>query len=63
LGPSFHFPDDLGPDSLDAVEIVMACEEAFDDEIPHEEMRRNGKFRKRQELINLRKHKKGGDSN
>ncbi len=29
--------DDLGADSLDAVEIVMAVEEEFDIEIPDEE--------------------------
>ena len=29
--------DDLGADSLDVVELVMALEEAFDLEIPHEE--------------------------
>jgi acyl carrier protein len=29
--------DDLGADSLDTVELVMAFEEAFDIEIPDEE--------------------------
>jgi acyl carrier protein len=29
--------DDLGADSLDVVELVMALEEAFDTEIPDEE--------------------------
>lgn len=31
------FVDDLGADSLDTVELVMALEEAFDIEIPDEE--------------------------
>ncbi len=32
--PSASFVDDLGADSLDNVELVMALEEAFDIEIP-----------------------------
>ena len=32
-----HFVDDLGADSLDTVELVMALEEEFDTEIPDEE--------------------------
>lgn len=32
-----HFIDDLGADSLDTVELVMAFEEKFDMEIPDEE--------------------------
>lgn len=31
------FQDDLGADSLDTVELVMALEEAFDCEIPDDE--------------------------
>ena len=31
------FVDDLGADSLDTVELVMAIEEEFDTEIPDEE--------------------------
>ncbi len=31
------FVDDLGADSLDLVELIMAVEEAFDIEIPDEE--------------------------
>jgi len=31
------FTEDLGADSLDAVELIMAIEEAFDIEIPDEE--------------------------
>ncbi|MBN1825654.1 MAG: acyl carrier protein [Candidatus Eisenbacteria bacterium] len=35
--PDASFIDDLGADSLDTVELVMALEEAFDIEIPDEE--------------------------
>jgi len=35
--PSASFVDDLGADSLDTVELVMALEEAFDVEIPDED--------------------------
>ena len=34
---SSHFVDDLGADSLDTVEIIMAIEEAFNIEIPESE--------------------------
>ncbi|MCK5603952.1 acyl carrier protein [Candidatus Pacearchaeota archaeon] len=34
--PRASFMDDLGADSLDVVELVMAMEEAFDVEIPDE---------------------------
>lgn len=34
--PDASFIDDLGADSLDTVELVMALEEAFDIEIPDE---------------------------
>ena len=32
-----HFVEDLGADSLDTVELVMALEEAFEIEIPDED--------------------------
>ena len=35
--PSASFVEDLGADSLDRVELIMAFEEAFDLEIPDEE--------------------------
>ncbi|OGG49602.1 MAG: acyl carrier protein [Candidatus Handelsmanbacteria bacterium RIFCSPLOWO2_12_FULL_64_10] len=35
--PEASFIDDLGADSLDTVELVMAFEEAFDLEIPDED--------------------------
>jgi acyl carrier protein len=34
--PEASFANDLGADSLDTVELVMALEEAFDIEIPDE---------------------------
>jgi len=38
--PEASFIDDLGADSLDIVELVMAMEEAFDLEIPDEDAER-----------------------
>ncbi len=35
--PKASFVDDLGADSLDTVELVMAFEEAFEIEIPDED--------------------------
>jgi acyl carrier protein len=35
------FIDDLGADSLDIVELIMAFEEEFDIEIPDEEAEKN----------------------
>ncbi len=35
--PEASFIDDLGADSLDIVELVMAMEEAFDIEIPDDD--------------------------
>ena len=35
--PEIESVDDLGADSLDTVELVMALEEEFDTEIPDEE--------------------------
>lgn len=35
--PQAHFTEDLGADSLDLVEMVMALEKEFDCEIPDEE--------------------------
>ena len=37
ITPDASFIDDLGADSLDTVELVMAFEEEFDIEIPDEE--------------------------
>ncbi len=35
--PQANIVDDLGADSLDVVELVMALEEAFDTEIPDDD--------------------------
>ena len=37
VNPEAKFVDDLGADSLDTVELVMAFEEAFNAEIPDED--------------------------
>jgi acyl carrier protein len=37
IRPEASFVDDLGADSLDTVELVMALEEEFDMEIPDEQ--------------------------
>ncbi|MBU2574417.1 MAG: acyl carrier protein [Elusimicrobia bacterium] len=37
INPSAQFVQDLGADSLDTVELVMALEEEFDIEIPDED--------------------------
>ncbi len=37
VDPTASFVDDLGADSLDIVELVMAFEEAFDLDIPDDE--------------------------
>ena len=37
INPDATFVDDLGADSLDQVELIMALEDAFDIEIPDEE--------------------------
>ncbi len=37
VSPQASFVNDLGADSLDTVELVMALEEEFDIEIPDEE--------------------------
>lgn len=56
--PNASFVDDLGADSLDTVELVMAFEESFDIEIPDEEAE---KIRTVQDAIAyIGKHSKGG---
>jgi len=37
VGNDAHFIDDLGADSLDTVELVMALEEEFECDIPDED--------------------------
>jgi len=46
--PEASFIDDLGADSLDTVELVMALEDEFDIEIPDEEAE---KLKKVQDVI------------
>jgi acyl carrier protein len=56
--PKASFVDDLGADSLDQVELVMAFEEAFDVEIPDEDAE---KIRTVQDAIDyIEKHAKVG---
>ena len=55
--PGASFVDDLGADSLDTVELVMAFEEAFDIEIPDEDAE---KIRTVKDAIDyIEKHAKG----
>jgi acyl carrier protein len=56
--PSASFVDDLGADSLDTVELVMAFEEAFDIEIPDEDAEKIKTVKDAIEYIE--KHSKGG---
>jgi acyl carrier protein len=56
ITPAASFVDDLGADSLDTVELVMAFEEAFDIEIPDNAAE---KMRTVQDLIDyIEKHSK-----
>jgi acyl carrier protein len=56
--PNASFVDDLGADSLDTVELVMAFEEAFEIEIPDEDAE---KIRTVQDAVDyIGKHAKGG---
>src|SRR5438874_2563440 len=56
--PSASFVDDLGADSLDQVELVMALEEAFGVELPDEDAE---KIRTVQDAIDyIGKRAKGG---
>ena len=56
--PNASFVDDLGADSLDTVELVMAFEEAFDIEIPDEEAEKIKTVNNAIDYINA--HAKGG---
>jgi len=55
--PSASFVDDLGADSLDTVELVMAFEEAFGIEIPDEDAEKITAVKDATEYIE--KHSKG----
>lgn len=50
-----HFVNDLGLDSLDTVEVVMAIEEEFTVEIPDKEADEIKSVRQAVEYINSRK--------
>ena len=52
--PEATFVDDLGADSLDQVELIMALEDAFDIEIPDEEAE---KLKKVQDVIDYVQNK------
>ena len=49
--PEASFIDDLGADSLDTVELVMALEEEFDIEIPDEDAEKIATVRHATEYI------------
>ncbi len=53
------FTDDLGADSLDIVELVMALEEEFSIEIPDEEAENISRVREAVDYI--QKHAPGGN--
>ena len=56
--PTASFVDDLGADSLDRVELIMAFEEAFDIEIPDEDAE---KIRTVKDAVDyISKNSKGG---
>ena len=55
--PNASFVDDLGADSLDTVELVMAFEEAFDIEIPDEQAEKIRTVKDAIDYINI--HSKG----
>ncbi len=55
--PNASFVDDLGADSLDTVELVMAFEEAFEIEIPDEQAEKIRTVKDATEYINA--HAKG----
>ncbi len=56
IKPESKFVDDLGADSLDVVELIMAFEEKFDIEIPDEDAE---KIQTVGDVINYIKNKQG----
>lgn len=53
--PEASFVEDLGADSLDTVELVMAFEEAFGIEIPDEDAEKISKVKDAIDYINNKK--------
>lgn len=51
---SASFNDDLGADSLDTVEVIMAVEEEFEIEIPDEDAERLQSFGQLKEYVSMR---------
>ena len=56
--PTASFIDDLGADSLDTVELVMALEEGFGIEIPDEDAEKITRVKEAVEYINSHAKKK-----
>lgn len=52
ITPDVSFIEDLGADSLDTVELVMAFEEAFDIEIPDEDAEKISRVKDAIDYIN-----------
>ena len=55
--PPRRFVDDLGADSLDIVELVMAFEEAFDLDIPDEDAEKIATVKDAVDYIEAKKKK------
>ncbi len=55
ITPDASFVEDLGADSLDTVELVMAFEEAFNIEIPDEDAEKIIKVKDAIDYINKKK--------
>jgi acyl carrier protein len=55
VAPEASFVEDLGADSLDTVELVMAFEEAFNIEIPDEDAEKITKVKDAIAYINSKK--------
>ena len=56
--PEASFVDDLGADSLDTVELVMALEEEFGVEIPDEDAEKITRVKEAVEYVGQHKKKK-----